>query len=96
MLFSYPPPYDQWYYLSNILTCKTCFKELAEEYFGKNEDQYQELMSEFINMDEFHDEQNEEINDDHPNHTWGWTYTEEELREIHQTHVVTLLSPSNR
>jgi hypothetical protein len=71
MLFSYPPPYDQWYYLSNILTCKTCFKELAEEYFGANEDQYQELISEFINMDKFHDEQNEEINDDHPNHTWG-------------------------
>jgi hypothetical protein len=46
MLFLYPLFCNTTYYQSDILTCKTCFKELAEEYFGKFKDQYQELFNE--------------------------------------------------
>jgi hypothetical protein len=52
MLFSYPPPYSNTYYQPNILTCKTCFKKLAEEYFSEFEDQYQELFNEVTKIKE--------------------------------------------
>ncbi|GBB93690.1 hypothetical protein RclHR1_22130001 [Rhizophagus clarus] len=50
MLFSYPPPYDQWYRLSDVLTCKTCFRELADKYFGDIEMQYLEILKETTEM----------------------------------------------
>ena len=48
MLFSYPSPYNQYYVRSDILTCKTCFQELAEEYFGMEEEIYQNILTEVI------------------------------------------------
>jgi hypothetical protein len=50
MLFSFPSPYDRYYTRSEILTCKTCFRDLSEEYFGMKEEEYQSLLSDVIHI----------------------------------------------
>ncbi|CAB4446864.1 unnamed protein product [Rhizophagus irregularis] len=84
-LFSYPPPYDYWNLYENILTCKTCFKELAEEYFGNNEDQYQEILDEVIVTEDSYDEST--------NMDVGWKYNDKEKEEIQQTHTHPDMNP---
>src|SRR4051812_48454840 len=71
MLFSFPSPYDQYYTRSEILICKTCFRDLSEEYFGMKEEEYQSLLSEVINVPQ--DEEETIITEDRLNE-WNSDY----------------------
>jgi hypothetical protein len=71
MLFFFFSPYDQYYTRSEILICKTCFKDLSEEYFGMQEEEYQFLLSEVINVPQ---EEEETIITENRSNEWNSDY----------------------